>query len=232
MSKFIMLTSCEEKQGKTVFSLISAKELSKDKKVLLVDLSNSEKDSSYYLNVKDMVIYDVVDLIKDTCSLEQAVINIEKEDFKFDFLPAPRMKDKYKQLDLGHLKKIFMESNGIYDYIVIDGTTVADDIKTASYEIIDLVVMLTYNKIENIKCIFSSLNIINSDVKDIKLVINKTIEKEEKRGNLLTTNEIEEILKVRVDGKIEFMPKLNSLGENFLLENNYSEVTKIIQQII
>ncbi len=232
MSKFIMLTSCEEKQGKTVFSLITAKELSKEKKLLLVDLSNSEKDSSYYLNVKDMVIYDVVDLIKDTCSLEQAVIKIKEEEFEFDFLPAPRMKDKYKQLDLGHLKKIFMESNGNYDYIVIDGTTVADDIKTASYEIVDLVVMLTYNKVENIKCIFSSLNIISSDVKDIKLVINKTIEKEERKGNLLTTEEVEEILKVKVDGKIEFLPKLNSLEENFLNENNFKEVNRVIEKII
>jgi len=227
-----MLTSCEEKQGKTVFSLITAKELSKEKKLLLVDLSNSEKDSSYYLNVKDMVIYDVVDLIKDTCSLEQAVIKIKEEEFEFDFLPAPRMKDKYKQLDLGHLKKIFMESNGNYDYIVIDGTTVADDIKTASYEIVDLVVMLTYNKVENIKCIFSSLNIISSDVKDIKLVINKTIEKEERKGNLLTTEEVEEILKVKVDGKIEFLPKLNSLEENFLNENNFKEVNRVIEKII
>jgi len=227
-----MLTSCEEKQGKTVFSLITAKELSKEKKLLLVDLSNSEKDSSYYLNVKDMVIYDVVDLIKDTCSLEQAVIKIKEEEFEFDFLPAPRMKDKYKQLDLGHLKKIFMESNGNYDYIVIDGTTVADDIKTASYEIVDLVVMLTYNKVENIKCIFSSLNIISSDVKDIKVVINKTIEKEERKGNLLTKEEVEEILKVKVDGKIEFLPKLNSLEESFLNEHNFKEVNKVIEKII
>lgn len=232
MSKFVMITSCEEKQGKTVFSLITAKELSNEKKVLLVDLSNSEKDSSYFLDVKDMVIYDVVDLIKDTCSLEQAIIKIKEENYAFDFLPAPRIKEKYKELDLGHLKKIFMESNGKYDYIIIDGTTVVDDIKTASYEILDQVIMLTYNKIENVKCIFSSLNIINNDVKSVNLIVNKTIDREEKKGNLLTIEEIQEILRVKVDGKVEFMQKLDSFGENFLTKEDYNEITKIMKEII
>jgi len=125
-----------------------------------------------------------------------------------------------------------MKSNGKYDYIIIDGTTVVDDIKTASYEILDQVIMLTYNKIENVKCIFSSLNIINNDVKSVNLIVNKTIDKEEKKGNLLTIEEIQEILRVKVDGKVEFMQKLDSFGENFLNNEDYNEITKVMEEII
>jgi len=226
------MTSCEEKQGKTIFSLITSEYLAENNKVLLVDLSSSEKDCSHYLDVKEQVIYDVVDLIKDTCSMEQAVIKIEEENFQFDFLPAPRLKDKYKKLDLGHLKKIFMESNGIYDHVIIDGSSIVDDVKTASYEIIDLAIILSYSKIEDVKEIFSSLNIIGKDVKDIKLVINKISEKDEKKGNSLTVKEIEELLKVPVAGRIQFKPKYNALEKNFLSEGKYEEILNVVKKII
>ena len=232
MSKFIMMTSCEEKQGKTLFSLTASKFLSKDKKVLLVDLSNSEKDCSHYLDIKEQVIYDVVDLIKETCSMDQALISIEEENFSFDFLPAPRIKEKYKKLDLGHLKKIFMESNGIYDYVIIDGSSIADDIKTSSYEIIDLALILSYSKIEDVKKIFSSLNIIGNDVKNVKLVINKIKEKDEKKGIALTIKEVEELLKVPVAGRIKFAKKYNDLDKNFLNEEELEELKSLIDKII
>jgi len=226
------MTSCEEKQGKTLFSLAASKFLSNHKKVLLVDLSNSEKDCSHYLDIKEKVIYDVVDLIKETCSIDQALISIEEENFNFDFLPAPRIKEKYKKLDLGHLKKIFMESNGIYDYVIIDGTSIVDDIKTSSYEIIDLALILSYSKIEDVKKIFSSLNIIGNDVKNVKLVINKIKEKDEKKGIALTIKEVEELLKVPVAGRIKFAKKYNDLDKNFLNEEELEELKSLIDKII
>jgi len=92
MGSVVLVSSQKRDIGKTVLAIKMSIELSKiGKNVLLIDLSSGKKKISEYLNVNEDIIYDIKDVLDMTCSLEQAVIEI---DDKLSILPNPRIAGK------------------------------------------------------------------------------------------------------------------------------------------
>ena len=118
LGSVVLVSSQKRDVGKTVLTLKLGIELSQaGNKVLLIDLSFGKKKISEYLNVSENIIYDIKDVLENTCSLDQAVIDI---DDKLSILPNPRITDKLGDIKIDEFSKLISEAKGKYDVIIAD----------------------------------------------------------------------------------------------------------------
>ncbi|MDD2397290.1 MAG: AAA family ATPase, partial [Tissierellia bacterium] len=93
----ILTGSHKNNIGKTMISIKLAVELAKSGKiVLMMDLSSGKLKMSEYLNVNEDIIYDIVDVMKKTCTLEQGIIEINEN---LSLMPSPRIPGKINEIN-------------------------------------------------------------------------------------------------------------------------------------
>jgi septum formation inhibitor-activating ATPase MinD len=184
----VILTGSQKNYiGKTVISIMIGIELSKTgKNVLMIDLSTGKVKMSEYLNVFENIIYDVADVLMDTCLLEQALIEINEN---LCLLPCPRISGKIDVINKESFDKLLKFSES-YDYIIIDG-----DILTHSY--------IDFSKIQNVLSInnndFSCVKEINTDriisskAENFIVAINKYNNKKASNGMMMNLKDIEKL---------------------------------------
>ena len=93
----VILTGSQKNNiGKTIISIKLAIELANSgKNVLMMDLSSGKIKMSEYLNVNEDIIYDIVDVVNKTCTLEQGIIEINEN---LSLLPCPRIAGKINEI--------------------------------------------------------------------------------------------------------------------------------------
>jgi septum formation inhibitor-activating ATPase MinD len=236
MSKFILVTSCEEQQGKTVISLELAKKLSNEGSVVYVDISGSTKNASVYLDYDMNIIYDYVDLVEDTCSLDEGKISAELEGAVFDMIPTPRLETK-KAKENKIFGKLFMILNDKYDYIIIDGGSIRDEKDIMDYSVLDRILLITESRIEDFGKINTCINIIGKEnAGNILYLINKYMKKEGKRGTMFKPKELEEMINLKMVGHIEFNDTYQKICSGYIENKNLlteieSAADKIIEKL-
>ncbi|SHJ58555.1 Septum formation inhibitor-activating ATPase MinD [Dethiosulfatibacter aminovorans DSM 17477] len=220
MSKFLLVTSCEEQQGKTVLSLELAKKLAKNNSVVYVDISGSTKNASVYLGYDMNIIYDYVDLVDDTCSLDEGKISAEVEGSVFDMIPTPRLETK-KAEGNKIFGKLFMILNDKYDYVIIDGSSIRDEKDIMDYSVLDRILLITESRIEDIGRMNTCLNIIGKEnAGNILYLVNKYMKKEGKKGTMFTPKELEDMINLKSVGHIEFDLNYQKVGNSYVENKN------------
>ncbi|HCS10694.1 MAG TPA: hypothetical protein DIV40_04475 [Clostridiales bacterium] len=224
----VILTGSQKNNiGKTIISLKIAIELSRQgKKVLLMDLSSGKIKISEYLNMNEDIIYDIVDVIKKTCTLEQGIIEINEN---LSLLPCPRISGKINEIN----KESFINLLQIveaYDYVIID----ADKLTS---------VYLDFSKIDNAITInnndFSSIKEINSDktisskAANFIVAINKYNNKKAKKGIMMKSNDIEKLTETTISAIIEENIKYSQLQYEKLFDADLqkTEINNIIKNL-
>lgn len=236
MSKFILVTSCEEQQGKTVLSLELAKKLAKNKSLVYVDISGSTKNASVYLGYDMNIIYDYVDLVDDTCSLDEGKISAEVEGSFFDMIPTPRLETKKAECNK-IFGKLFMILNDKYDYVIIDGRSIRDEKDIMDYGVLDRILLITESKVEDIGRMNTCLNIIGKEnAGNILYLVNKYIKKEGKKGTMFTPKELEDMINLKNVGHIEFDLNYQKVGNGYVENKNLltgieSSADRIIEKL-
>lgn len=236
MSKFILVTSYEEKQGKTVLSLELAKKLSGKGSVVYVDISGSTENAAVYLGCDINIIYDYIDFVDDVCSLEEGIISTQLEDSTFDFIPTPRLETKTTS-ENKIFGKLFMILNGKYDYIIIDGKSIRDENDLMDYSILDRIILITESNIEDFGKINTCLNIIGKEnVGNILYIINKYSKRDGKRGIKFKPSEMEDMINLKMADCIEFNPEYQKVDSGYmenkyLLKNIETAAVKILERL-
>jgi septum formation inhibitor-activating ATPase MinD len=198
MDRFIMITSCEEKQGKTTLCFEVSKFLSKDKKVLLIDLSKSIDYSSLQLECLENTIFDYVDLVDDACTLEEAVVSVVIEEAKFDFIPSPRIDNKLSNSSK-IFGKLFMLVSNKYDYVIIDGYALYNSKRFLDYGILDKIILISESKIEDLNKLKTCLNLLGKEsFSNVRCIINNYHKKLKKKGLLFSPIEMQEMVNVKI----------------------------------
>ena len=114
----VILTGSQKNNiGKTIISIKLAIELANSgKNVLMMDLSSGKIKMSEYLNVNEDIIYDIVDVVNKTCTLEQGIIEINEN---LSLLPCPRIAGKINEIKKESFINL-LQSVEVYDYVIID----------------------------------------------------------------------------------------------------------------
>ncbi|MBO8155934.1 MAG: septum site-determining protein MinD [Bacillaceae bacterium] len=119
MGEAIVITSGKGGVGKTTTTANLGTALAlMGKKVCLVDTDIGLRNLDVVMGLENRIIYDLVDVIKGRCKLNQALIR----DKRFDclhFLPAAQTSDKSEVTPEG-MKRIIKQLKPDYDYILID----------------------------------------------------------------------------------------------------------------
>lgn len=223
----ILTGSHKNNIGKTMISIKLAVELARQgKKVLMMDLSSGKLKMSEYLNVNEDIIYDIVDVMKKTCTLEQGIIEINEN---LSLMPSPRIPGKINEINKESFINL-LQSIEAYDYVVID----ADKLTS---------VYIDFSKINNAITInnndFSCIKEINSDKKisskaaNFIVAINKYNNKKAKKGIMMKSNDIEKLTEIKVSSLIEENIKYSDLQYEMLFNSDFlkTEINNIIRNL-
>lgn len=220
MSKFILITSCNGKQGKTILAIELAKKVALTHKVLFVDISKSSKSAASYLGIDENIIYDFVDLMSGVCSVEEATIKTNNDNYLFDLIPAPRMRSKTIR-DSKMFEKFFMVFSKSYDYVIIDGIDLFQDDIYYDYDGLDRIVFITEAKTEDLKKINVCIQKTGKEnVEKVLSVINKYSKTEMLKGRMYNQKELDEMMQINIIGELGF----NSDYESIEVMNDQTDV--------
>lgn len=119
MGEVIVITSGKGGVGKTTLAAnIGAGLASNGKKTVLIDTDLGLRNLDILTGQENLIVYNLVDVIKGSCPFDQALLKHEQYD-AFYLLPAAQMKDK-SAITAEQLKKLAVELKEQFDYIILD----------------------------------------------------------------------------------------------------------------
>lgn len=191
-----------------------------------MDLSRGKRKISEYLQVNEDIIYDIADVFKDTCILDQGLMEIQEN---LSLLPSSRLDGKLNEINRERFVSL-LDKAAPYDYVIIDG-----DKLTNSF--------IDFSRIQNAITInnndFSCIREINSDkalaskASNFMVLINRYNKKKAKKGSMMKIQDIEKLAGIRPTLLIEENIKYADLKNESLMDNNFlkAEINKLIASI-
>ena len=224
----VILTGSQKNNiGKTIISIKLAIELANSgKNVLMMDLSSGKIKMSEYLNVNEDIIYDIVDVVNKTCTLEQGIIEINEN---LSLLPCPRIAGKINEIKKESFINL-LQSVEAYDYVIID----ADKLTSVfiDFSIINNAITINNNDFSCIKEINTDKTI-SSNAGNFIVAINKYNKKKAKKGIMMKSNDIEKLTETTISALIEENIKYSDLNHEKFLDDNFlkTEIKNIVKNL-
>jgi septum site-determining protein MinD len=224
----VILTGSQKNNiGKTIISIKLAIELANSgKNVLMMDLSSGKIKMSEYLNVNEDIIYDIVDVVNKTCTLEQGIIEINEN---LSLLPCPRIAGKINEIKKESFINL-LQSVEVYDYVIID----ADKLTSVfiDFSIINNAITINNNDFSCIKEINTDKTI-SSNAGNFIVAINKYNKKKAKKGIMMKSTDIEKLTETTISSIIEENMKYSDLNHEKFLDVNFlkTEIKNIVKNL-
>ncbi len=126
MNQSFYIASGKGGTGKSVVAVnLSASLALMGYNTLLIDMNPGMRNLDIMLEVEYQAIYHVFDVMNGICSLEQAAVRLDEPE-KLYLLPGGLLEDREK-LDEVKWRAFMTECKAHYDYIIVDGSSGADD---------------------------------------------------------------------------------------------------------
>lgn len=223
MKDVIVVTSGKGGVGKSTISLLMSFQLQRDYKVLLIDADIGLKNLDLLLKLPT-THFDISDVIKGRCELEDALINVKENLF---LLTLSLSSDVNKYPDY-LLEIIVDEIRNDFDYIIIDSPAGVErgflnTLKVATKAVIVLNDEITsYEDSQKISRICKS-----QKIKDLHYVLNRFNGRQFKKNELFS-----KIKTMFSSSKISFMPNLRGdIFEKYHQIKDCKEFKKFISEI-
>lgn len=189
MGKITVITSGKGGVGKsTVAAYLGAALAQSGKKVLLIDMDEGLRSLDIILNVSSKTVFDVIDVLNENCSPGEALLSVEKCKGLY-LLPAPLKKGEIKdKSDMVSLCGMYSQE---FDYIFIDSPAgIGDGFYLSAAAADSALIVVTPDPVSVRDGAVVSQLLKNSDISDIRLVINKVNTELMKKGTFLNIDEI------------------------------------------
>ncbi|MDO4661762.1 MAG: hypothetical protein Q4B36_01340 [Tissierellia bacterium] len=108
-----ILINGAENIGKTIFSVKLAQRLAQSNKVLLISLRRQKNNIEDYLDIDDMITYDITDYFLKYAKLDKVITSV----CDLDIILSPFVEDKYK-IEKEDIDKLLDKIE--YDYLIVD----------------------------------------------------------------------------------------------------------------
>lgn len=230
MSKNILVTSEKARIGKSLVCLKLAYELSKNnKKVIVIEYSNSDKIISDYFDLNEEIIYNVNDIMNNYCDVEQCTCEIISN---IDILPAPKLKTIELEQNIVSFKNVIKKLETKYDFIIVEVSNLKDCFMIEK-GIYDVSVILNNNDI-------TSIDEINIDymlsehygIHDKFIIVNKYNIKQEIDVAKLNMKDFKGIFPKKLLNFVNYNEKGIDFDRRYCLTDIEDELTLILQQIV
>jgi septum site-determining protein MinD len=171
LSESILVTSGKGGSGKSTFSVNCGAALAgRGRKVLLVDADAGLRTLDLMLSVADKVVYDLADVLAGRCEPIKAITATDIPGL--EILPAPLSADDV-QFEPEGMKQLCRGLSRYYDCLIIDSAAgIGDAMRTAAAAADRAIVVSTCDPVSVRDADKTADVLIESGVKDIRLVIN------------------------------------------------------------
>ncbi|MDN5363521.1 MAG: septum site-determining protein MinD [Eubacteriales bacterium] len=223
MGEVIVITSGKGGVGKTTTTAnIGTGLATMGYKVVLVDTDIGLRNLDVVLGLENRIVYDIVDVTKGNCKLRQALI----KDKRFDglhLLPAAQTKDK-TAVSPEEMKALCAELKRDFDYVIIDCPAGIEQGFKNAIAGAEKAIVVTTPEVSAVRDADRIIGLLEAaELYQPKLIINRLRPKMVKRGDMMSIEDIIDILAVELIGVVpedEYIVVSTNRGEPAILDPN------------
>ena len=202
MGEVIVVTSGKGGVGKTTTTANLGVGLAKlDKKVVVIDTDLGLRNLDVVMGLENRIVYNLVDVIEGNCRMKQALIKDKRYDNLY-LLPSAQTKDK-SAISPQQMKKLTEELKEEYDYILLDCPAGIEQGFQNAIAGADRAVIVTTPEVSAIRDADRIVGLLEKNhINKIDLLINRIRMDMVKRGDMMSVEDVTEILAVHLLGAI------------------------------
>ncbi len=191
MGEAIVITSGKGGVGKTTTSANLGTALAlQGKKVCLVDTDIGLRNLDVILGLENRIIYDIVDVIKGRCKVQQALVKDKRFENGLFLLPAAQTTDK-NAINVDEMKVLISDLKRDYDYVLIDCPAGIEQGFKNAVAGADRAIVVTTPEISAVRDADRIIGLLEQeDIEPPKLIINRIRRNLTASGDALDVNDI------------------------------------------
>ena len=216
MSEVIVVTSGKGGVGKTTTSANIGTGLAVlGKKVVLIDTDIGLRNLDVVLGLENRIVYNLVDVIEGNCRIKQALIK-DKRYPGLSLLPSAQTRDK-DSVNPEQMKKLTDLLKDQFDYIILDCPAGIEQGFKNAVAGADRAIVVTTPEVSAIRDADRIIGLLNAyEMGQIDLIINRLRPEMIKRGDMMSIDDVVDILSVHLIGAIYD-------DENIVISTNHGE---------
>lgn len=216
MSEVIVITSGKGGVGKTTTTAnVGTGLASLGKSVVLIDTDIGLRNLDVVMGLENRIVYNLVDVIEGNCRIKQALIK-DKRYPSLYLLPSAQTKDK-SAVSPEQMKKLIQELKEQFDYILLDCPAGIEQGFKNAIAGADRALVVTTPEVSAIRDADRIIGLLEAnEFEKIELVINRLRHDMIRRGEMMTIDDVIDILAIPLIGAVPD-------DENVVISTNQGE---------
>ena len=202
MGEVIVITSGKGGVGKTTTTANIGIGLSGlGKKVLVIDTDLGLRNLDVVMGLENRIVYNLVDVINGNCRLKQALVR-DKRFPELYLLPSAQTKDK-SSVSPEQMKKLVDDLRDEYDFVLLDCPAGIEQGFKNAIAGADRAIIVTTPEVSAIRDADRIIGLLEAEeLKKIELVINRIRMDMVKRGDMMSVEDVVDILAIDLIGVV------------------------------
>ncbi len=202
MSEIIVVTSGKGGVGKTTVTANIGLGLARlNKKVVVVDTDIGLRNLDVVLGLENRIVYNLIDVIEGSCRLKQALIRDKQCDNLF-LLPSAQTKDK-TAITPEQMVKLTEDLSSEFDYIILDCPAGIEQGFKNAIAGAQRAIVVTTPEVSAIRDADRIVGLLQAnEMPQIQLIVNRLRPDMVKRGEMMSIEDVTEILAIDLLGAI------------------------------
>ncbi len=199
-AKVITVTSGKGGVGKTTTTANIGSALALlGKKVVVLDGDIGLRNLDIVMGLENRIVYDVVDYVEGRCRLRQALIR-DKRAPELYLLPTAQTRDK-SAINPDQMVQVCDELRREFDYVIIDSPAGIEQGFQNALAPADRVLVVTNPEVSSVRDADRVIGLVESQQKGpVQLIINRLIAARVKKQEMLSTQDIMDVLSTEIIG--------------------------------
>lgn len=216
MSEVIVITSGKGGVGKTTTTANVGTGLAKEgKKVVLIDTDIGLRNLDVVMGLENRIVYNLVDVIEGNCRIKQALIK-DKRYPNLYLLPSAQTRDK-TAVNPEQMAKLTKELKEEFDYILLDCPAGIEQGFKNAIAGADRAIVVTTPEVSAVRDADRIIGLLEAnEIGHTELVVNRLRADMVKRGDMMSSEDVVEILAVDLLGVVPD-------DENIVVSTNQGE---------
>lgn len=200
MGEVIVITSGKGGVGKTTTTANIGAGLAKQgKKVVVIDTDLGLRNLDVVMGLENRIVYNLVDVIEGNCRMKQALIKDKRYESLY-LLPSAQTRDK-SAISPEQMKKLTEELAEEYDYILLDCPAGIEQGFQNAIAGASRAIVVTTPEVSAIRDADRIIGLLEKNqIKKVNLVINRIRMEMVKRGDMMSVEDVSEILGIPLIG--------------------------------
>ncbi|MGI6064877.1 MAG: septum site-determining protein MinD [Bacillota bacterium] len=202
MGEVLVITSGKGGVGKTTATANIGTGLAlMGKKVVMVDTDIGLRNLDVVMGLENRIVYDIVDVVQGNCRLKQALIKDKRFDNMY-LLPAAQTKDK-TAVSEEQMKNLSDSLKADFDYIIVDCPAGIEQGFKNAIAGAEKAIVVTTPEVSAVRDADRIVGLLEaSGLREPKLIINRIRPQMVKKGDMMSIEDIIEILAVDLLGVV------------------------------